>query len=193
MNQPGSTPLSVEFLSWDNNYRNVIGQVSILISQPTSPLTFRGFYLPVRNMPVQNKVVPGRAVPVKFSISGSQSLTALAGTPTSTEVQCVQGVPEQTVEQTLDLRGSRLEFTRGTGEYRYYWKTSASWAGTCRKLVVTLSDGSTHEALFRFPKTLPVPVAGRRDDNQASAPKKPKEQEKQPRQEQPKKTVKNSR
>jgi hypothetical protein len=105
----------------------------------------------------------------------------------------VQGVPEQPVEQTLDLRGSRLEINRGTGEYRYYWKTSASWAGSCRKLIVKLVDGSTHEALFRFTRELPPVVAGRRDDHQASAPKKPKEQEKQPKQEKPKRTVKVSR
>jgi hypothetical protein len=34
--------------------------------------------------------------------------------------------------------------------YTYVWRTSASWAGTCRKFVLALSDGSTHEALFRF-------------------------------------------
>ncbi|HZA93528.1 MAG TPA: PxKF domain-containing protein, partial [Gemmatimonadales bacterium] len=72
------------------------------------------------------------------------------GTPTSVSVPCVQGAPEQPVAQTLDLRASRLEITRGTSEYRYDWKTSASWAGTCRKLTITLVDGSKHEALFRF-------------------------------------------
>jgi hypothetical protein len=34
--------------------------------------------------------------------------------------------------------------------YNYVWKTSPSWAGTCRKFALTLVDGSTHEALFRF-------------------------------------------
>jgi hypothetical protein len=189
MDQAGSKPLSVEFVSWDNNYTNVIGQVSILVSQPTSSLIFRGFYLPVRNMPVQNKVMSGRALAVKFSVSGNQGGNALAGTPTSVEVPCVAGVPEQAVEQTLDLRGSRLEINRRTGEYRYDWKTSESWAGSCRKLVVKLVDGSKHEALFRFPRQLPASGVGRRDDHQASAPKKPKEQVKQPKQEKPKKAV----
>ena len=183
MDEPGSQPLSVQFVSWDDNYTSPIKTVFILVSQPTSSLTFRGFYLPVRNMPTQNKVMSGRAVPVKFSVSGNQN--ALAGTPTSVSVPCVQGAPEQLVEQTLDLRGSRLEITRGTGEYRYFWKTSASWAGTCRKLVITLVDGTRHEALFRFTRDLP-PVVARRDDHQASAPKKTKEQAKEPKQEKPK-------
>jgi hypothetical protein len=40
---------------------------------------------------------------------------------------------------------------RGDGsKYTYVWKTDRSWAGTCRKFVLTLSDGTTHEALFRF-------------------------------------------
>jgi hypothetical protein len=189
----GTESLSVEFLPLDVNYKNVIKTVTVLVVQPQSGLTFRGFYLPVRNMPVQNKVMPGRALAVKFSVSGNQSGSALAGTPTSVEVPCVPGMPEQPVEQTLDLRGSRLEINRGTGEYRYYWKTLGNWGGTCRKLVVKLVDGSTHEALFRFPRTLPVPAVGRRDDHQASAPKKPKEQEKQAKQEKPKKAVKNPR
>jgi hypothetical protein len=34
--------------------------------------------------------------------------------------------------------------------YTYVWKTSADWAGTCRSFVVTLVDGSKHEARFHF-------------------------------------------
>jgi hypothetical protein len=150
MNLAGAQPLSVQFVSWDDNYASPIKTVFILVSQPTSSLTFRGFYLPVRNMPVQNSMTSGRAVPVKFSVSGSQSQNALADIPISVSVPCAQGAPEQPVNQTLDLRASRLEITRGTGEYRYDWKTSPSWAGTCRKLTITLVDGSKHEALFRF-------------------------------------------
>jgi pimeloyl-ACP methyl ester carboxylesterase len=32
--------------------------------------------------------------------------------------------------------------------YTYAWKTKKAWAGTCRELVVTLDDGSTHTAQF---------------------------------------------
>jgi hypothetical protein len=54
---------------------------------------------------------------------------------------------------------------------------------------VTLVDGSTHEALFKFTRELP-PVISRRNDDQASAPKKPKAQEPERKQEKPKKAVK---
>ena len=37
-----------------------------------------------------------------------------------------------------------------TDRYTYAWKTERSWRGTCRKLVVNFSDGTTKEALSQF-------------------------------------------
>jgi hypothetical protein len=34
----------------------------------------------------------------------------------------------------------------------YNWKTDARWAGTCRQLIVTLDDGTSHRANFNFVK-----------------------------------------
>jgi hypothetical protein len=34
--------------------------------------------------------------------------------------------------------------------YSYVWKTTASWAGTCRQFTLGLKDGSTRTALFDF-------------------------------------------
>src|SRR5215218_124933 len=67
---PGTHSLSVEFLSWNANYTNVIKTVYILVSQPSGRLIFKGFYLPVHNMPVLNTVAAGRAIAVKFSVEG---------------------------------------------------------------------------------------------------------------------------
>ena len=30
------------------------------------------------------------------------------------------------------------------------WKTDKAWAGTCRELTITLNDGTTHTAQFKF-------------------------------------------
>jgi hypothetical protein len=30
------------------------------------------------------------------------------------------------------------------------WKTDKGWAGTCRQLIIRLSDGTTHLANFKF-------------------------------------------
>ena len=36
------------------------------------------------------------------------------------------------------------------GQYVYVWKTDKAWSGTCRQLVVKLSDNTEHRANFRF-------------------------------------------
>jgi hypothetical protein len=157
-------PLSVEFISPDGNYTRVIKTVTITVLAvevpPTPPvLTFRGFFLPVRNMPVVNRMTAGRAIPVRFSIEGQGGSLALqAGAPTSTAVACRPGMSERSVEEHVNAATSRMQVV-GT-RFTYTWKTNSMWAGTCRKLVVTLADGSTHEALFRF---LKKPGNGSRD------------------------------
>lgn len=45
---------------------------------------------------------------------------------------------------------SGLAYNEATDTYEYAWKTLKSWRGTCRRLTVTLADGTVHEADFRF-------------------------------------------
>jgi len=45
--------------------------------------------------------------------------------------------------------------------YTYVWKTNAGWGGSCRKFMLTLSDGSTHEAMFRFMNAPKISAARR--------------------------------
>ncbi|HEU5303115.1 MAG TPA: hypothetical protein VFU40_00600, partial [Gemmatimonadales bacterium] len=47
---------------------------------------------------------------------------------------------------------------------------SAAWANTCRKLVVTLMDGTRHEALFRFVAASPQPLARPREPQSEPPP-----------------------
>jgi hypothetical protein len=177
--QVGTQPLSVEFLPFSGNYTSAIKTVLVAVANPNSSLTFRGFYLPVRNLPFRNRVVSGRTVPVKFSVTGTQSATALAALPTSTSVTCVAGVPEIAVAPSSEVGTvSTLQHDRRRGEYRYDWKTSSTWAGSCRKLVVTLIDGSVHEALFRFAKELkPTVKRGRKPQVHRADDKTKKQQD----------------
>jgi len=81
---------------------------------------------------------------------------------------------------TVDASTSRLVALGTT--YTYTWKTNANWADTCRKLVLTLVDGSRHEALFRFSKAASQPVAKRvepKSNNGHRQNDKPKQEEKQ--------------
>jgi hypothetical protein len=34
--------------------------------------------------------------------------------------------------------------------YQYNWKSSKSWAGTCRRLTIDLREGSRLQALFKL-------------------------------------------
>ncbi|WP_427008284.1 PxKF domain-containing protein [Pseudarthrobacter sp. H2] len=49
-----------------------------------------------------------------------------------------------------DARAGSLGFDPAAQTYNDVWKTEASWAGTCRTFDMTLNDGSSHQAMFRF-------------------------------------------
>ena len=92
----------------------------------------------------------GRAIPLRFSIDGIRGTTALRGSPTSSPVSCRAIRSENAVDETESAGRSGLRYEGQKNKYKYVWKTDPSWSGTCRKLVLTLVDGSTHEALFSF-------------------------------------------
>lgn len=110
---------------------------------------FTGFFSPVANPPTLNTVNAGKAVPVKFSLSGNKGLSIFAaGNPYSVPLNCNTGDPGVDVTETLNAGGSSLNYT--VDQYNYVWKTENSWVGTCRQLVLTLNDGSVHTANFKF-------------------------------------------
>lgn len=108
-------------------------------------LPFAGFGPPVGS----TRVEPGRTVPVKFTIAGSNgTVTSVlaAGYPQSTPVSCTSP-GEPTTGEAATLVGTPSA-TPGD-EYQVNWKTDKSWRG-CRALVVKLVDGSYHRAVFDF-------------------------------------------
>ena len=112
---------------------------------------FAGFFQPVDNLPVFNVVQAGRAIPVKFSLSGYKGLGIFAaGSPSSGPIACNSSDPAVDLTETVAAGGSSLSYDPTVDQYIYVWKTDASWAGTCRQLVVELNDGSIHRANFRF-------------------------------------------
>lgn len=143
----GPQSLSVEFTPSDANYSRTVKtiQVSVLYR-------FTGFLKPLKNPPVFNTVRAGRSVPIKFSLGGFEGLRILkVGSPTSSAIGCSASAPSHSVDDDDD--DDRRSGLRADGhKYTYVWQTDRNWAGTCRKLVLTLADGTTHEALFRFLK-----------------------------------------
>jgi hypothetical protein len=147
----GSQPISVEFLPFNSNYKTGVATVWVTVSQPPSGLKFRGFFRPVHNLPVVNTVVAGKSIPVRFIVEGARSSRVLKnGSPTSVPIACSLSAPTQGITETVKGDNSKLQW-RGN-HYTYVWRTERSWANKCRKLILVLTDGSRHEAVFRFSK-----------------------------------------
>ncbi|HEV8177046.1 MAG TPA: PxKF domain-containing protein, partial [Gemmatimonadales bacterium] len=171
-------PISVEFIPGSANYTRAIKTVTITVLvapvpppvTPPSGLAFRGFFRPVHNLPDVNRVRAGSAIPVRFWVEGARrsghnrnSNVLKAGSPASVPVACEANATGLPVEETFVAGSSQL---RASGDsYTYIWKTSSTWTDSCRKLVVTLIDGSTHSALFRFEKaSKPKPSKGHENE-----------------------------
>ena len=58
----------------------------------------------------------------------------------------------ETVDGTVNVGGSSLTYDSLSDQYIHVWKTQKSWAGSCRILVVRLSDGTDKIAKFQFTK-----------------------------------------
>jgi hypothetical protein len=101
--------------------------------------------------PALNLMTAGRAVPMKFSLGGDFGLNILqAGSPTSVPVTCDTGAVLAEVETTTTAGSSGLSYDAATGTYTYVWKTDKAWAGSCRMFQLTLNDGTSHTAVFKY-------------------------------------------
>jgi hypothetical protein len=148
---PGTHVLAVEFTPNDPNYTGNAAAVSIDVSLAVSLLHFRGFFKPVKNAPMFNRVRAGQAVPIRFTVDGYRGTTVLkAGSPTSSPISCQAVRSENVVDATEPANSGGLRQDGAKSKFKYIWKTDPRWTGTCRKLALTLVDGSSYEALFRF-------------------------------------------
>jgi hypothetical protein len=110
-----------------------------------------GFFQPVDTLPVLNAVKAGNAIPVKFSLGGNKGLNIFAaGYPKSQSITCDSTEPVDDIEETVTAGSSSLAYDPLTDQYNYVWKTDKSWTGTCRQLIVKLSDGTFQYANFKF-------------------------------------------
>lgn len=111
---------------------------------------FGRFQAPVNGQPTLNTAKAGSAIPVNFTLRGDHGLGILApGSPSSTRFDCGTTADLDEIEET-DSVGSGLSYDPDTGAYKYIWKTSKAWAGTCRAFDLELADGTHHRALFSF-------------------------------------------
>lgn len=113
-----------------------------------------GFFQPVDNLPTENVVKAGSAIPVKFSLGGNQGLNIfVSGYPTSNIVACGAPAGDDPIESTVTAGNSSLTYDAIANQYVYVWKTDKPWATQCRQLRVKLADGTVvHAANFKFTK-----------------------------------------
>jgi hypothetical protein len=103
-----------------------------------------------------NPVVAGEVLPLKFPAGPAKGLAS--GAPYSRLVDCA-------TLRTVDVnspfitprpipvpavRDGNMSYNKTLNRYHYNWVTDASWAGTCRELVVTRWDGVQSRAFFEF-------------------------------------------
>jgi hypothetical protein len=123
-----------------------------VIHDPSGPASvFDWFASPVNDLPVVNTLKAGAAVPVKFSLGGDRGLGILAaGYPKSATIACDSSAEFDGIETTVTAGSSGLQYDAALDQYTYVWKTDKAWAGTCRQLVLKLSDGTFHRANFKL-------------------------------------------
>lgn len=143
-------PPSVDVIYEPNAYR-ASDHDPVIVGLNLLSYDFDGFYRPVDNPPAVNNVKAGSSVPVKFNLGGDHGLAVFApGYPLSVQVDCGTLAVLGPAEATVSPGGSGLNYNPGTGDYDFVWKTDKAWAGTCRQLIITYSDGTSHTALFQF-------------------------------------------
>lgn len=131
--------------------RDVHGATFAIPLVPAPVYSFGGLLQPIDPLPVLNAMKAGAAVPVKFSLGGYFGLGIFAsGYPKSEAIECSSTVAVDGVEQTVTAGASNVTYDAATDVYSYTWKTDKNWAGSCRQLVIGLTDGARYRANFKF-------------------------------------------
>lgn len=118
--------------------------------------SFTGFFPPIDNKPAINRVKPGSAVPVKFSLGCNAGLNIFrAGYPkwvSNAECLAGSGGAADAVEAlTVTPGDSELHYDAASKQYNYVWKTPSTGvkALTCAELQVAFADdGPVYTAMF---------------------------------------------
>ena len=126
---------------------------SVTYTVTARTFAFEGFFWPVQNPPVVNRVKAGSAIPVRFGLGGNRGLNIFAvGSPQVVQVACETGQPTGEVGETVTAGQSGLLYNPLTKRYIYIWKTQKSMAGACWRLTLQFTDGTSAFALFEMRK-----------------------------------------
>jgi hypothetical protein len=116
-------------------------------------LDWSGFLATLEDAPFLNEGRAGNVIDVHFRLGGDRGLNVLAaGSPASRQIDCATKAPLGAFEATQTPGWTSFYYTAYLDRYTYPWKTDRAWRGTCRELVVTLTDGTAHSAYVQFVK-----------------------------------------
>jgi hypothetical protein len=102
---------------------------------------FDGFYSPLVAEPVIVTLRAGDTVPAKFSLHGDHRLDVVARSAWR---------PCFATSNDASAASGSLTYNAGPDRYTFMWATDRAWAGSCRELLLTLRDGTTHSAYVNF-------------------------------------------
>ncbi len=111
---------------------------------------FAGFFSPV-SMGIYNLVNAGQSVPMKWQLTNSSgafiSTLSAVSSITSANLPCGGGATSAPLP--ADTSGaSGLHYDTTSNQYIFSWKTDKTWGGSCRRFLLQLDDGTTHNADF---------------------------------------------
>lgn len=150
---PASNYYGPDSFTFQINDGKALSNIATVLITVKRVFSFSGFIQPIDNIPVVNNARAGSTIPVKWRI------TDLDGTPisdpesfnnlTSLNIACETLTGDSTDEVETYAGGSGLQYF-GNGNWQFNWKTPKSYLNQCRKMVLTLADGRTYAAHFRF-------------------------------------------
>jgi hypothetical protein len=124
---------------------------------------FAGFPQPVDNLdadghPVLNVAKGGQAIPLTWRLTDDNGIPVTSLTSAQITVVGISCSLDTTLDQLEEVAagGSGLQ-NLGNGNYQLNWKSPTSYASSCKRLRLDLSEGSTtsptyHTADFKFTK-----------------------------------------
>jgi hypothetical protein len=111
------------------------------------PYVFSGFE-GLKAPPKDNSSKAGKKVDLTFSLDGFEGMDVFAaGYPASRAANCASFATSGPLVPTTS---GGFSYKASKDQYTYTWNTPASFAGTCRVLIVRFDDGTEVSTRFKF-------------------------------------------
>jgi hypothetical protein len=96
-----------------------------------------------------NAAQAGRTIPVRFAVGGAGTANVIAGVRVA-PVACAGSSTVAAGDPSLTAADWSVPGNHGGGDSMLLWRTTKAFGGSCRQLLVQLTDGSVHRLTFNF-------------------------------------------